>query len=460
MLNLTADTTVKGNYYGPGTVTLADGKTLTVDKAELPEPEAEKLIPGTLNLRIVDTTEGANGYDFNNASSYTGTQSLVLTSGTFTVSGEKVNVMKVKGSLYTGTAKATTIACLDELRVFESAYIYGDTVYVIGASSTLDGGYVGAKLIYKHDKPFADLIYDAVFEEDGYTIYAMFDYIDWDETSNVIIAKDVVIDTLDLSGRDVNLVVADGAELKVMKLLIIGSPAVTLSGEGSSIMGKVIIVEGFDAYIVAYADVDLSYAEIVTWTDVPAPKYSDPVYSKLDVDNVLYATIYSAEADNLVLSKADSSLRPEIIGYVFTSWLNYNGDTEAKVGETNAYAGMKATNVTVIVKFAEGVNYYCNGAEFNIFDAPTKVQYNSVFSAKISDTSKYEGTPLINGKNSFIVTEDATLTVTGVTPIPDPPSPEPVIGDTGLTLTDILLIAAVVLIAILVMIVILRLNRS
>ena len=58
------------------------------------------------------------------------------------------------------------------------------------------------------------------------------------------------------------------------------------------------------------------------------------------------------------------------------------------------------------------------------------------------------------------MTEDATLTVTGVTPIPYPPSPEPVIGDSGLTLTDILLIAAVVLIAILVMIVILRLNRS
>lgn len=135
-------------------------------------------------------------------------------------------------------------------------------------------------------------------------------------------------------------------------------------------------------------------------------------------------------------------------------------DAQAKVGETNAYAGMRATNVTVTVKFAEGVSYYCNGTEFAVFDTPTKVGYNSVFTAKINDTSKYEGTPLINGKNSFIVTEDATLTVSGVTPIPDPPAPEPVIGDTGLTLTDILLIVAVILIAILVMIVILRLNRS
>jgi len=174
------------------------------------------------------------------------------------------------------------------------------------------------------------------------------------------------------------------------------------------------------------------------------------------VDNVLYATIYSAEADNLVLSKVDSSLVPEIVGYMFTSWLNYNGDVQAKVGETNAYAGMRATNVTITVKFAEGVSYYCNGTEFAVFDTPTKVGYNSVFTAKINDTSKYEGTPLINGKNSFIVTEDASLTVSGVTPIPEPPAPEPVIGDSGISLIDILLIVLVVLIAIMAVILFLR----
>ena len=276
-------------------------------------------------------------------------------------------------------------------------------------------------------------------------------------TSNVIIADDMAVDTLDLSGRDVNIVIAEGAELKVMKLLIIGSPATLLSGEGSSIMGKVTIVEGLGAYIVAYADADLSSAEIATWTDVPAPKHSDPVSSKLDVNNRVYATIYSAEADNLVLAKADSSLRPVIVGYVFTSWLNYNGDAEAKVGETNAYAGMKATNVTVTVKFTEGVTVYCNGEEFNIYNAPTKVKYNSVFNAKISDTSRYEGTPLVNGKNAFIVTEDATLTVSGVTPIPGP-EPGPGGGDSGLSLINILLIVLVVLIGIMAVILFLRLR--
>ena len=62
---------------------------------------------------------------------------------------------------------------------------------------------------------------------------------------------------------------------------------------------------------------------------------------------------------------------------------------------------------------------------------------------------------MINGKNAVIITDDITLTATGVEPIPAEPK-----TDGGLTLTDILLIVLVILIAIMVVIIVLRLNRS
>ena len=174
---------------------------------------------------------------------------------------------------------------------------------------------------------------------------------------------------------------------------------------------------------------------------------------------LMSGTVFADDDDEVMLAKADAALIPEIVGYNFTAWLNYNGDAKAEVGMTNAYADAKVTYVTVTVKYVAGVDYYMNGIIFNVYDMPTDVAYGSYFTAKISDTSKYQGTPVINGKNSYIVEEDSVLVVTGVTPIPEP-EPEPVIGDSGISLTDILLIVLVVLIAIMVVILVLRLNRS
>ena len=176
-------------------------------------------------------------------------------------------------------------------------------------------------------------------------------------------------------------------------------------------------------------------------------------------------TIYSDVAFALSNCDEDSELtvnsNAEIEGYNFAQWIQYNLGARY-VGETNAYADFKAITVFVTVKFVNGITYYCNGIEFAIYDSPVKVEYDSVFTAKISDTSKYQGTPLVNGKNSLIITEDTEIVGSGVEPIPVPPEPEPepVIGDSGISLTDILLIVLVILIAIMVVILVLRINRS
>jgi hypothetical protein len=203
--------------------------------------------------------------------------------------------------------------------------------------------------------------------------------------------------------------------------------------------------------MVAYADVDLMSAEIIGHDGEKA------VSSRLDVNDVLYATVF-ATADEKTLSSVDRYIEPVIIGQTFTAWINYNGDTNANVGDTNAYAGMKATYVYVTVKYVAGVDYYMNGMLYDVYDIPSEVPFGSYFSAKISDTSKYQGNPLINGQKTIVVDEDMVLQATGVTPIPEP-APEPT-TDSGLTLTDILLIVLVVLIAIMVVILVLRLNRS
>jgi hypothetical protein len=455
-LNLTASTTVLGSYIGFGKVTLAAGKTLTIDKADAPASEGKNLaVPGSLNIYVVDTTDEANGYLFNFATADAGAADLVLKATTYKYGALTMKVMTIQGTLGFGSAKATTEAFLDGLTVDEDAVIYGDEVYVIGNSFA--NGYVGAGIIYMDDTDpdFADLKYEITFVKDEYTVYTKFDSISWEDVSDINIINGATVDKkLDLSGKDVNITIAEGKALTLNAILIIGTPITVLGDdEGSSISGKVII-NAVGVYLVAYADVDLSEAEIVD------DGGKDAVFSKLDVENVPYAAIFAQDDNAIKLSKADAALIPEIVGYNFTAWLNYNGDANAKIGETNAYADAKAVLCTVMVKYVAGVDYYMDGVLFSVYDIPTDVPYGSYFTAKISDTTKYQGNPLINGLKTVCVDDDMVLEASGVTPIPEPPAPEPVVGDSGLSLTDILLIVLVILIAIMVVILVLRLNRS
>jgi hypothetical protein len=487
-LNLLDATSIKGVYGGNGLLTIA--KKLTIERGDLINAEDTpfKDSPGVIGL-IVSDKDGCNKLALALLAA-----STEAADDPIVIAAEKVkdvDALTIAGDVGVGSIIGEESAYLKGVTVYEDAAITAPTVYVITAESTAFGS-VGAQTIYMKstDSSYAKLNYQVEYEVGEYTFYSYFASIDFDEVSDITIADTYALsalavgeDKVDLSGKDVTITIADGKELRVDIPLIIGTPIDSFGAEGSAIVGKVVILASEDVdigggatkpvyrYIVTYADVDLTEAEIYQ-----ADGKTAAVYSMLLIDDIVYATIFANDGTynkdagagkvqfgaGMGLALADKTLIPEIEGYIFTKWSNLNDDPNAAVGETTAYANAKAISVTVIVKFAEGVSYYLDGVEFAIYDTPTKVEYNSVFTAKINNTAKYEGTPLINGKNSFIVTEDSTLTVTGVNPIPVPPQPEPepVVGDSGLSLTDILLIVLVILIAIMVVILVLRLNRS
>jgi len=487
ILNLSGSTSAQGTYAGTGVINIAAGKDFTLAASDAkpkytdaPFDTSEKTVPGNLAVKIVDTTDDQNGYVLNLVAPTPG-KYLAIKATTQKLGSETVNVMKLSGDIGSGIVTATTEAFIDKLTINEDASLVAKVTYVVGEESKAIGCLL-TEQIYKQEEGvtgFAPLDYQVVFEEEGYYGYAYFTAIDFDEVSDIVIDGKEDAYTLtelvpgatkvDLTGKDVNITIAEGKTLTVNVPLIIGTP-ITVLGDGtdSSISGKIIIKNSDGAnyrYLVAYSDVDLTNAEI----------YQDggkieAVYSALIIDDVLYATIFANEGtydganygNGVGLAYADKSLVPAIEGYIFTKWANLNEDDKAAVGETNAYADFKALSVYVTVKFVTGIAYYCNGVEFAVYDTPVKVEFDSVFTAKISDTSKYQGTPLVNGKNSLIITEDTVIVGSGVEPIPVPPEPEPepVVGDSGLSLTDILLIVLVVLIAIMVVILVLRLNRS
>ncbi|MBE6523581.1 MAG: hypothetical protein E7Z65_01720 [Thermoplasmata archaeon] len=462
-LNLSKGTTATGVYLGAGKIVLADGQSFILASGATKDVGTEKKYAASVTAQIVDSTDDENGYALLLVSNVNDDDAadLIIKADKY----KDAKVMTIKGTVDIGAIKAIDDAYLNGVIVNKDAGIIGDDVYIIGATTA--HGEIGAITMHMRETGSSDyekLTYEATFEEDGYTVYTDFKNIDFDDVTDITIdGKDVTVDKkLDLSGKDVNITIADDYKLVLEANLIIGTPITVLGSEGSSIVGKVVINNDLTPgaekfyYLVAYSDVDLTLAEItVSHNGVAA---GDAVSSKLIVEENLYATIF-AEEDTIKLSKADAAIVPEIVGYNFTAWINYNGDANATVGETNAYAEAKATYVTVIVKYVAGVDYYMNGVLFNVYDIPTDVPYGSYFTAKISDTTKYQGNPVINGEKTVCVIDDMELVASGVTPIPEP-TPEPAVGDSGLSLTDILLIVLVILIAIMVVILVLRLNRS
>lgn len=485
-LNLSDSTTVNGAYLGSGKVTLAAGKSFTLAAADQKKVGDEKKYAPSVSVTIVDTTDDENGYALLLVSPYTGvyntdpakettSQTVVFKATTYKESTNKV--MTITGKVEIGAIAATNDAYLSKLIIDDKAGVVADAVYIIGekADKSVAKGSLGAKELYMYTdstKQYAELDFQIYFENEGYYVYTYFENVDFELISDITISgnKDnydlVGADGLmpagttkvDLSGNDVSITVAEGKTLTINVPLIIGTPIDDLGDEGSALVGKFIItklddVGGPRSYIIAYSDVDTSEAEILQ-----SDKKTAAVYSMLDIDDIPYATIFANE-DNVVLADVDKKIVPEIEGYTFAMWVNYNLGAKW-VGETNAYADFKAVLITITVKYVAGVDYYMDGLLFQVFDTPTDVKYGSYFTAKISDTSKYQGNPMINGVKTYTVEGPDTLIATGVEPIPEPPQPEPVIGDSGMSLTDILLIVLVVLIAIMVVILVLRLNRS
>jgi hypothetical protein len=464
-LKMCKSLTVKGIIIGDGITVLADDVTVTLAFGEYLDCEKDIYYGPVITTTMFDTHDNGFGLSAVYAKPHKAADVKPAAEGEkdgaiFTIKADKTNeCFTFGGSMAFGiidSVTADSAAMLDNVVIMDDAVFQAEDVTIKGDKNEANGL---LKVVELTKKTGAAIKYSATYVEDEYTVYTIFKNIDLDEISDITLTEDLKVSDIsdsgkvDLSGGDLNITIAEGKKLIVDKILIIGTPMTVLGDEGSSIVGTIEIKKGENAYLVAYADVDLSMAEVID------SDKKDAVFSKLDVEDVPYAVIFACEADKIVLAKADASLVPEITGYNFTAWLNYNGDAKAEVGDTNAYADAKAIYLTITVKYVAGVDYYMNGTLFNVYDIPTDVPYGSYFTAKISDTTKYQGNPLINGQKTVFVDDNMELVASGVTPIPEP-TPEPAVGDSGLSLTDILLIVLVILIAIMVVILVLRLNRS
>jgi cytoskeletal protein CcmA (bactofilin family) len=460
---LTNNTTVNGVYLGSGTVVLAEGKTLTIENSvKYGEGDDEVYVGPVFTGTVADGLIFSSAYDAVALKANTGADDDVIFTSVAATTSEPAFI-KISGKAVYGEieGKATTVACFDKFEVMEDVVVIADAVYIID-NSKADGKVATFALSAATGKT---LTYDTTYEDSGYTVYTAFKNIDLDVvteltiTANKSLTELGVESKLDLSGKDFTLNVAEGKTLVIDKILIIGTPRTDLGDTGSVISGKIVIVD--DSYIVAYSDVDILDAEFKGRDSAAPAVVKEVVYSTLDIEDVPYAMIIAVEKSantGIQLSRADKAIVPDITGYNFTKWYNYDDNNASFVGETNAYAGTKAILVTVVAKYAPGVTYYMNGIQYDFVDMEKKVEYGSTFTAKITD-SGYQGTPLVNGSHTFVVTDSVELQVTGVSPVPEPqPEPEPEVG--GVSLTDILLIVLVVLIAIMVVILVLRLNRS
>ena len=166
---------------------------------------------------------------------------------------------------------------------------------------------------------------------------------------------------------------------------------------------------------------------------------------------------------------------------VFTGWFDgiFFVDDEAIGDVEEAYAVFKYDIYEVYIKTDAGIKQISIGSK--IMESPPAGE--NIFylgdlvagSYKVTYTlvNGYEGTAVLSTEMGTIL-KDNTITLSGTdetvfcfqlagtepVPEPIPDTPEPVEEDTGLSITDILLIILVILIAVMVIVLILKLNRS
>ncbi len=454
-VELANNLTINGEVTGGGYFVILSGKGVTLPACPAAAANAvDQAVAPVVTVSVVDSTDDMNGYSLYQVSPKAA-QTLVITA-------EKVgsaDAATIAGQYKAGTITATTTAQLKGLTIEKGAALVADAVNV-NVESTVNGTLKTKTINMKVGEAASDyavLNYDTTYMDGEYTVYTVIANIDLTKITDVTIDGDkfAMAADLDLSGKDVTIAVKEGTVLNVTHNMIIGTAATTLAG-GSVISGTFKIAA--DKYMIIYPNVDDTAAKIMSANGTDAA-----VSSNFEIDGTLYAVVYSDKAAPATLNGPAGNMKPAITGYTFTSWSTFNGKAMAVavVGETDVTGAVVAGKVTITVQSVEGVTYYLDGVEFVKTDMATKVSVGQVFTMKISDTSKYEGTPKIDGKTNYVVSEDGkTIKATGVSKIVNP-EPEPIIiEEKGITLTEILLIVLVILIAVMVLVVVLRLNRS
>ncbi|MBQ8373881.1 MAG: hypothetical protein IJX35_06210, partial [Candidatus Methanomethylophilaceae archaeon] len=260
----------------------------------------------------------------------------------------------------------------------------------------------------------------------------------------------------------------------------VGAPMETL-GAGASVTGPMSIAS--EKYLIVYAGADMSKALINVTAGVSGAKTTE-----FYVNDVLYATVYNngyngafwtspATYDvitegmlNKIIGVDDFDANNHLV------WKDAEGNLASgkKVGEVSAvYATMNVSNANIMISVGEGISLYVDGVRISVSGTTTPIAVGEHTVKAIVDpgykgttTITFNGATVSNGK--IVVTADMVgaakapvLSVTGEITIDTgstPASAEK--DDSGMGITDYLLIVLVILAAILVVVVAIRMMRS
>lgn len=422
---------IDGVFLGGGQVVILEDGEVTVATSAI--------------LDIVIADENGNGYGFD------GVEFSALTLSSENVAGDYI--VMLDGSLSAGDVNALKEAYVDDLNIGKDAAIIADAFHISGDIKAL--GKIKTKTALSAAE-LASVDYDATYAEGDYTVYTWFMYIDQTEVTDITVDGGAFTGHMSGAGLQfftiagINLTIMDRTAIALDVPIIIGTPRTSI-GAGTVVTGTIVITSG--NHVIVYDGAEVSADSIKASNGTTAA-----VSSNFDIEGTQYAVVYANESTPLA-GIADT-MKPAIAGYTFTMWVAYNTMApigSQSVGDTDVTATLIPGKVTVNAVAYEGVAYYCNGVEFMSVGMDVQVDVGSIFTAKIVDKDKLEGTPLVNGETSFKVTQEFNvLEISGVTEKKAPSNDD----DDGIGLTEILLIVLVVLIAVMCVILILRLNRS
>ncbi|MBQ8372782.1 MAG: hypothetical protein IJX35_00505, partial [Candidatus Methanomethylophilaceae archaeon] len=370
-------------------------------------------------------------------------------SNKFTISDVSGTVTVASGNVNFATNVSIAEASKDKLVVNEGATLTLDNdMTVDGGVVVIDGtvDVVGKKLTLNSEKA----------EING--------TVNITKNGEVVLKKALVNGTIDVKTE----------KDKTNKLTIstdkfaFGKPIESI-GASAVIIGNVDIPT--NGSIVAYPGVDLSQA--VFNADIDGK--STAVTTTYTINGVEYATVYALENNTVEVS---SIFTPEqvkkVAGLDFTgitalTWKDVQGETAntAKIGEVDTVGiDVPVAKKKITVSVGTGISLYIDGVKYASGSEPSLTVGEHKVTATVNPGYKgtvdimVNGVKITTGVFTVALDVDTVVSATGDITI-DSGSTEPVEkDDSGMGITDYLLIVLVVLAAILVVIVAIRMMRS
>ena len=501
--------TTSGDLTAGVDITVADGAEATVSSISLADGKKVTLngeLTGAVTVQTgVAGSETASTVDLNKASG------IVISAGSVTdnqgvktyelqLANATSATMAGKATVSAGTANIATNGTLTVdgegavLTVASGATLVvgnGETLNIgdaraVGANSPVDAVVVNGTLVADKGAVYIGYTDAASATQDGYMLVAG-TFTVADETDTVTVAKGSVMTvtgTLDISTTE-----DKEAVVNVNGVLVVGEKPATVGAAGAgAVSGAVKVANTTNAYIKAYNGADLS-AALINIVNGETTIDSTAFY----INSQLYMTVYAegaVDVDNL-LTAEKFSLTGYLTKYGATSGNNgidietvtdwytdaemstyYNG-TNPVVGDPEAlYFKAQTATVDVVISVGQGISLYIDnirmtsGATVPLtvgthtitatvdpgYKGDVTVQFNGqAVTGSFTITPEmaagsYEGTVSVTATGN--ITQDSTVVVDGGS------------SDSGMGLTDYLLIILVVLIVIMAIMVAMRLMRS